>query len=452
MLDQLNRYLVFPAYMRWNKDDRISFMKKYEKTQWLSSDELCDRQFQGVQRIVRYAYDNVPFYRKRYDAVGITPEDIRTVEDIRLLPILKKKDLQGSLNDLRSTACPPEQGFLNASGGSTGQPTIFYGDHKSLSSKFGAFLMSDQWTGWNLGEKSAYLWGADRESNQFRSWKEQMVLGYIFRREMLNAFCMSEEDMVAFAKVMLKEKPTLVVAYANAVYQFAEFLKSRGISGICPKGIVSSAETLLEDRRKVVEEVFNCKVLNRYGSREMGLIASECECQQGLHVNTNGIYAELLPLDPDLPGTPSEIVVTDLENQVMPLIRYNTGDTCFEMKTGCACGRGFPLLGSIAGRTSDFIVHPNGNLIHGEYFSHAFYGLPGIVQFQVVQHCLESIDLNVVVNADFEHSNKVRIVGKVQEALGEAVQVNLAFVDSIETPASGKYRFAISHVLSNRGS
>lgn len=449
MIDFVNRHFILPAYMKWNNDDRLKLLKKYEKYQWASSDEICNRQFNDFLAILKYAYMHVPFYRKRFDSFQVHPEDIKNPDDTRNIPILTKKDLQENLDTLISDACPPSQRYKNASGGSTGHPTIFYGDKNCLSSKFAALMMSDKWTGCMIGEKRAYLWGADREVNRIRSMKEKFVQQFVYRIDMLNAFSMNEEDMEQFAKLLLVEKPRLIVAYANAIYRFAQFLKQKGISGIAPKGIVSSAETLNEVMRHTIQEVFNCKVLNRYGSREVALIASECDFQQGLHINTIGVYAELIPISSNDPELLSEIIITDLENHVMPLIRYNTGDTSAPINKMCECGRGLPLMGSVRGRSSDFIVHPNGKFIHGEYFSHIFYGVEGLVQFQIIQHSLNTIEVNLVINDMFSIATKTYIENKLSEALDETVQIKVSFVEAIAIPPSGKYRFAISYVLDN---
>lgn len=450
MLNAINRKLVFPAYMRWNHDDRLRLLKQRQIDQWKSEDELRSRQFRDFQAMLNYAYLHVPFYRQRFQALDFHPELIRKEDDLNLVPILSKKDLQENLEALLSDLCPPSQRYRDSSGGSTGHPTTFYGDLASCPGKEAAFLMTDQWTGWRLGEKSAYLWGADRDVNSLRGSRERLVLRFIYRRMLFNAFRMGEQEMTAFAATMAKDAPSLIVAYANAAYNFAQFLQRKGIDTIRPKGIVCSAETLTPPKRKLIEEVFGCKVLNRYGSREVGLMASECECQQGLHVNAAGVLLELLPM----PGTPADaphrVIVTDLQNHVMPFIRYDTGDTSLPPAGTCPCGRGLPLIGAVTGRTSDFIVHPDGRFIHGEYFSHAFYGVPGVVQFQIVQPSIDTLQIKIKTNESFSSPTKERIRAKLSEVLGGSVRIEISTVDCIEIPSSGKYRFAISHVYESR--
>ena len=447
MLNIINRNIILPAYLRWKKDRRLERLKDIKKFQWLSNDEIADYQFKSFQSILNYAYMHVPFYRKKYKAHGVSPADIRTPTDIEKLPILTKKDVKENLTEMLSDAYSLERGYQDASGGSTGQPTIFWGDKSTVYMKFAAILLTDSWTGWRIGERSAYIWGADREVNRMRNLKEKIVQNYIFRRDMLNAFCITEEDMEGFSHKLLKEKPPLIVAYTNAIYSFAQYLNERSVEGILPKGIVCSAETLTEEKRKTIRETFHCKVLNRYGSREVGLIASECEAENGLHVNANDVYVELKPIN-SLNNTNNlgEVIVTDFNNYVMPFIRYNMGDLAVPLNRKCTCGRGLPMIGSINGRTSDFIVHPNGSLIHGEFFSHAFYGIRGITQYQIIQDNMDMLKINIVPNEFLTAEDNAKIKSRLQDILGEGLHLALFEVDTIPISESGKYRFAISNV------
>ncbi len=444
MYSILNRHVLYPLYFTLKKDARLKRLKEITKNQWLSKDEIIEKQFRNVLTMFQYAYKNVPYYRRRYSAQNIDLTDIKTREDFAKLPVLNKKDLQNNLKQLLSEACSTEDLYEDSSGGSTGKPTIFFGDRRNVHKKYAANILTDTWTGWQIGERSVYLWGADREINKLRVFKEKILQKYILRQDTLNAFSMSEKRMEFFARQLQKQQPSLIVAYSNAAFLFAKFLKKNGISGISPKGIVCSAETLTEEKRKIIEEVFQCKVLNRYGSREVGLIAAECPYQQGLHINANDVYVEFVHIGD---GKQFEIIVTDLNNYVMPFIRYNMGDMAQQKESmQCECGRGLPLIEKVHGRSSDFILHPDGRLIHGEFFSHAFYGMEKIKQFQIIQNTLDNIDINIVATDILSSDEKGEISRKVYSELGSNINIHIKETDNIPTPPSGKFRFAISKV------
>jgi len=450
MLSYVNKTLVLPAYMRWHNFDRLEWLKKAEKQQWDSREEILERQFRSLREMIKYAFEHVKYYKKLFNDHQINPENIKSPEDVKAIPILTKRDIQKNLHDLLSDACPASRRYQDASGGSTGQPTILYVDGMGLERKFAATLCSDKRTGWQVGEKVYYLWGADKEANRIHRLKERIVERFVYRKDTLNAFQLTEEKMADFARKMKFSNPQLIVAYTNAAYLFAQYLQENNIKGIQPKGIVCSAETLTDEKRNYIENTFQCKVLNRYGSREVGLIASECDHQEGLHINSDDIYLEIEPLKGCVSAEENsgEIIVTDLINQVMPLIRYNMGDMATLEKSLCSCGRGQPLIGNVTGRTSDFIIHPDGRLIHGELFSHAFYGIKEIRQFQIIQNKMDELDVNVVVLASLDESVKKHILDKISESVGNEVKVNLSIVDNIPTPPSGKFRFVISNIHS----
>ena len=217
---------------------------------------------------------------------------------------------------------------------------------------------------------------------------------------------------------------------------------------IRPRGIVSSAETLTPEMRKVIEETFHCKVLNRYGSREVGLIASECDKQSGLHINYDNIHIELVDSHhkPVSDGCSGNILVTDYYNKAMPLIRYELGDVGVMSTKQCECGRGLPLLEKVVGRKSDFFKTRDGRLVHGEYFTHLFYGVAGVKQFQVVQTKVDEVIINL---AQSKLVDLTAIKSSINDKLGGDIDIVVNLVDKIPPSASGKYLFVRSEVLND---
>lgn len=444
MLSQLNRHIILPLYLRRHKDKRIERMKELEKLQWLSSDELQARQLNKLKALVAYAYENVAFYQEQYKAIGFQPGDLKELEDFKKLPTLTKNDIQNNLKKLTSRTFSDEQLLKDSSGGSTGVPTVFYTDKNNRDLRRGAALLSDSWSGWKVGEMSSYLWGADRDTNIIRSYKAKIVHKLIHRTSLLNAFELDESTMLKHVQTLKREKPTLIIAYANVAYFFSKFLIESDISVPSPKGIVCSAETLTDEKRQVIESAFGCKALNRYASREIGLIAAECPLQNGLHINSEDVFVEIEQDDTNEFG---EIIVTDFNNHAMPFIRYRTGDVGVVSNDACDCGRGLPLIKEVKGRTSDFILHPDGHLIHGESFSHAFYAMPEVARFQIHQKNINTLDVNIITRQSFSTTHKNLIEKKIQEITGSDVMIMINEVEDIPLPVSGKFKFAISDII-----
>jgi phenylacetate-CoA ligase len=189
-------------------------------------------------------------------------------------------------------------------------------------------------------------------------------------------------------------------------------------------------------------------VTNRYGCEEVGLIACQCERHEGLHVNGDGVYVEILRYGrPAAPGEPGSVVVTDLRNRAMPLIRYQVGDVANWAGRACSCGRGFPLLERIEGREADYVTTAAGELISGVSLTENFAMLvPGIAQLQIVQEELDRFTLRIVRADDFGDASLERIGRLVAERFGPTARFECEYLEQIPQEASGKYRFCISKV------
>jgi phenylacetate-CoA ligase len=201
-------------------------------------------------------------------------------------------------------------------------------------------------------------------------------------------------------------------------------------------------------QRRAIEEVFGCKVTNRYGCEEVSLIACECEEHDGLHVNAEGVYVELLrdgrPVGPAEPGS---VVVTDLTNRAMPLIRYQVGDVAVWSGRRCRCGRGLPLLERVEGREADYVVTPAGELISGiSLTENLALHVPGVAQLQIVQEEPARFLFRIVRGPGFGPLSRRRLGQLVAERFGPGVRYECEYLDRIPQEPSGKYRFCISRV------
>ena len=215
------------------------------------------------------------------------------------------------------------------------------------------------------------------------------------------------------------------------------------------QGVITSAETLFPHQRKLLEQAFKAPVFNRYGSREFSSLAMECKAHHGLHLDQIRNYYEFLPLSEGL----SEIVVTQLTNNAMPLIRYRTGDMVrldenLENGSRCSCGSPLRRVGSIEGRTWDLIRGKSGVVITGTFWR-LLRSRPGTVQFQVHQRSFEHIDISLVVDADWKSDTEDYYRRKIQDQFNEHIAIVFHYPDEIPAVASGKHRFVISDLERN---
>ena len=442
------RKFILPLYYSRHGDRRFQRLREIERDQWLDKQDLEVLQLNRVNRLLDHAYRTTPFYRQRLDACGIQAGPIGELSDLQAMEPVSKTTLQSNLSAMLSTDYNVDDLIEDASGGSTGIPTKFYKDIERHNLRRADQIRHDRWSGWNVGERWALIWGARTDLVDKRSLRERLVEKYLHRCVALDAFELKHDSMQEFAVRLHRHKPRMILGYANALYRFAEFLlESEFSQSIRPSGVISSAENLTKDMKDLIGRAFACPVLDRYGSREVGLIASECGINAGLHINADNLIVEIVNGDlPAASGQTGQIIVTDLWNYGMPLIRYDMGDMGIPTDALCPCGRKLPMIQSVEGRASDFLQAADGTQIHGEFFTHLFYGNDAVVQFQIVQKTSSDVDIFIVRKDEYANEQFEEIVATTKRVLGETTKVTVKFRDSIPPTASGKFRFTISNV------
>jgi phenylacetate-CoA ligase len=268
------------------------------------------------------------------------------------------------------------------------------------------------------------------------------------RRKFIPAYEMSDETLKEFIRRIEEFAPVLLDGYAESFNFLARYLQEHGKLAIRPKGIISSAQTLPEGSRKLIEESFGCKVFDKYGSREFSGIAYECEAHTGHHVVGEGYIVEILKDGrPAAPGEVGEVVVTDLNNYCLPFIRYRIGDLAEAVDNGvvCACGRGLPRIGRIEGRVQSIIIGSKGQYVPGTFFAHLLKDYDhAIRQFQIVQADRGAITFKVVKGKRYSDETLQEVLGVLRQFLGEDMKIAVEFVDGIEMVRTGKRLATVS--------
>ena len=435
----------------WRKSSMMMNLNVLSNTQWLSPEEIEGIQIQKIKRLLFYAFTNVPYYKRIFGEVGFRPEDLRKLEDLQGLPILTKKDVQDNGPDLLSRTARASAYYKNSTGGSTGEPLTFYQSMNYRSWAQAAIAHSFTMCGYHLGERKAFLWGSDSDSMDHRGWKNRW-LNDLLRKNLIwiNTFELTENLLEKAARTLVRFRPRLLVAYVSSATLLAKFLKEHEIKGIRPAAIQTSAELLTKAQRSLLEEVFGCPVFDRYGCREVSIIAHECEAHEGLHLLADNNYTEFLANGkPASAGETGLITVTNLNNLAMPFIRYQPGDLGVPGSVErCACGRGLPRMEVVAGRSTEVIITPSGRLLHGEFFTHLFYNLTGIRQFQVIQKTKSNLQVLIVPSANFKKDETCKFLYNNIKLHGDNnFDINIKIVDSISPSPSGKFKFVFSEIL-----
>ena len=430
--------------------DIRTYYEELNRSQWLTQSQIRELQERKLRRLINQAYYHVGYYRELFDELGIKPEEIRTLEDLSKIPLLDKQTIREHLHfDLLSDNHDKRKLHRISTSGSTGEPFVCYVDKFQLEMRWAATLRSAEWTGYRFGDRCARLWHQTIGLSWSQVFREKLD-AWMTRRMFIPAYEMSDRNLARYMGKLRDHQPVLIDGYAESFNFLAHYIKQHGLEGVHPKGIMSSAQILPNQSRRIIEEEFECGAFDKYGAREFSGIAYESDAHDGhLVVAENYIVEILKDGRPAKPGEMGEVVITDLNNFCMPFIRYRVGDLAVAMDDAepSPCGRGLPRVGRIEGRVQAIIFGTNGNYVPGTFFAHLFKDYDHIVaQYQIIQDELGSVTLKIVKAARFTDSGFAEIMTQLRHYLGKDMQINLEYTDLIPLGRTGKRQGAISRI------
>jgi phenylacetate-CoA ligase len=437
--------ILFPLHERLKKHDSARVRRALERSQWWDRERLEALRVERLRALLRHAGDHVPYYRQLFRTLGFSADAVQSVADVAVLPFLTKAGIRANLKALKSDRARGLMRFNT--GGSTGEPLIFFLGRERVSHDVAAKWRATRWWGVDIGDPEIVVWGSPIElSAQDRA---RSVRDALMRTELLPAFEMSGVKLDHFIERIRIRRPRMLFGYPSALAHIAKHARRRGVAmndlGINVAFVTS--EKLYDEQRCVIEQTFGCSVADGYGSREAGFIAHQCPAG-GMHITAEDVIVEVVdgsgkPLGPRLQG---EVVVTHLATRDFPFVRYKTGDVAALSEERCECGRGLPLLKEIEGRTTDFVVAQDGTVLHGLALIYVVRDIDGVRQFKVIQESVDKTRVLLVTGPDFDESQIAAVRKGIGQRLGARVHIEIERVAEIPPEASGKYRYVVSHV------
>ena len=388
-----------------------------------------------LRKVVSSAYQNVPAYRDLMDEARVLPEDVRSFEDLGRLPLIDKTFFRSRpLDDLCSKTGLGEL-MARRTSGSTGVPLLFVHSRRNRWKRIIVDLRANLHLG--LRARDIHLVVASPEA-QKRGRNVLQRFGF-FRREYVSA----DESTEAIAERIEALNPHLLQCYPSHLLLLAEIVGRRRLTNL--RRIISAGEVLTDEARARMEEGFGAVVTNYYGLKELGMIAWECLERKGMHINWDLYHVEEMP-------DSHELVVTLLDDDAMPFIRYNTLDRGRLEFAPCPCGCSFPRIVQIEGRSDDFIVTADGRRIPPLQVNFVdFTGHTQADAYQVRQERPGHIQVLLVPTKAFDmQSCEKRIRRDIDEFLGFGLTFEIKLVESIPRERSGKLRSVVSFVDSNK--
>lgn len=333
---------------------RLRQIRRFER---LSEREQKKVQQQRLRRLLEHAYETVPFHRQRFDEAGFRPLEARIDRPLRL-PEMNRNDLRNPEHALLSSAFRHKDLRRAATGGNTGAAVQFHRDAEGSRNKNAMQIHLNSWAGFEAGNSVMTVWGAHRELATEPEWRWQIYEESLLRRVPAASGTINDEIMELLRNRYERQRPRVLYGHTAALVAFAAYLKRCGMKHRA-RVIISTAQMMPDESRKLVESVFGVAVNMFYGNREVGMVAAECSEHEGLHFHPWSTHVEFDPIGQTAEGPAYRLLVTDLLNYGQPIIRYDTGDCVTLPEQRCSCGRWFPVVRHVLGRVIDGKI-PNG--------------------------------------------------------------------------------------------
>lgn len=423
----------------------IRHYKNLKRSQYYSEDHLRSIQLAKLNKLICHARSTVPYYS------NLPHGPLDSLENIQQIPMIEKQSIRGNEEKFYSSA-PGFGSRYKTSGGSTGAPVTIRKNSSGMAKELAATWRGCSWAGVDIGDKQARFWGVPH--TRVARLKAKLI-DFIAHRVRFSAFSFSDENLKEYANRLDKEKPSYYYGYTSMIRRFAEYLEETSPNhGFRPKAIITTAEVLRKEDREIIERVFGCKVFNEYGCGEIGTIAHECQ-HGSLHINAENILVEVLDEFGNWcsNGVAGELVVTDLTNYSMPLIRYRLKDFSALSGSSCSCGIKLPSLKEIYGREYNYLVNTKGQKFHGEFFLYFFEDLKkegvSMREVQIIQK--RSLDLMIKVVSDEKEFSIIekRIGSKISENFDRTIKMEFIRTAVIPRETSGKLIVVKSEVLNS---
>ncbi|MFK8027214.1 MAG: phenylacetate--CoA ligase family protein [Gammaproteobacteria bacterium] len=438
--------VLFPIHERLKKHTTVSARKQLEESQWLTPSELEQLQIKRLRELLIHANEHVGYYKNLFKQHHFEPEKIDSLAALTQLPLLTKSIIREHSEQLKSDI-PDNLAKFNT-GGSSGQPLVFYIGNERVSHDVAAKWRATRWWGVDIGDPELVVWGSPIELGA--QDKVRLIRDKLLRTKLLPAFDMSDEKLRGFIEEIIRYQPKMLFGYPSALGRIAKYASDHAINmkNIGVKVVFVTSEYLYPEQRELIENCFGCKVANGYGGRDAGFIAHECP-SGNMHITAEDIIVEIIDPQgqPVRIGESGEIVVTHLATRGYPFVRYRTGDIGVLDDKQCACGRGLPILKEIQGRTTDFVVSQSGSVMHGLALIYVLREITCISEFKIVQETKDSTRIYLIVDDEFNEMNKSDIIKGFKARLGNDVDVIIECVDKIPAEKSGKFRYVISHAI-----
>ncbi len=442
MNEWIHRWLVYYPGRFLRGENVYKYQKLYQETQWWSEERIRDYQWQKIKKLLNYVYESVPFYRRKFDELHLHPGDIRNLDDYTRLPLIVTRDdfIQYG-KEFQSTRKSGKY-TVKVTGGTTAQPVKIFKNREAVAMEDAAMWRALEWWGIRVGDRQARFWGTsiDKGTNV-----KIALIDFVMNRKRISAMNFNREKLWDYYLKIKKFSPHYFYGYPSLILEFTRTIVEHGVDPreFHLKGIVTTAEPIYPAQINYLRKMYDAPHINDYGSSELGPITYSCR-QGSMHLMAENLYAEIVdengkPL-PD--GITGNLLLTDLNNYAMPILRYKINDVTAKSRHRCTCGRGLPVYEKVTGRILNLLQATDGSYVHGGYLYYIIEDMAaqgmGHLQLQAIQEERNRIRLNIVRNKTFGNNEVRYLIEKLKVRFGSDMNFDVHYVDELSREPSGK--------------
>ncbi len=420
--------------------DFLELLREYESRTFWPVEQIRIYRDRRLRAFIDHCARTVPFYRRRFKELGISVRDIRSLEDLRALPILTKDEVQRRYPELVSKAVPEHQQLLVHTSGTTGAGLRFVTTLRAEQEQWASWWRYRRWHGLQLDTWCGYFGGRSvvplsQSAPPF--WR----YNYPARQILFSAYHLNSTNLGAYVQELRRKRPPWLHGYPSLMALLAAYVIEKGVDlGYQVKWITAGAENLLPQQAALIERAFGVRPRQNYGLREA--VANFSECEHGaLHVDEDFAAVEFIP-NPD--GAGYRIIGTNFTNLATPLIRYDAQDVVTLGGTECSCGRPGRTVTRVDGRKEDYVVLGNGSRLGR--LDHIFKDLIHIQEAQIYQRRPGEITIRIVRGLNYTDRDEKALLEETRKRVGDETLVSIEYVEKLPRSQAGKLRLVVSEI------
>jgi phenylacetate-CoA ligase len=441
------RHAGYRLYLAYQGESGILSDYKQSLPFWTADREvLAARKLVALRAMLIHAGTTSPHYREVFKRVGFDPNAVTSPSDLAALPFLTKNDLSTEMTRILSNQYRRDELVAYTTGGSSGFTLTYYRDKRTTEIRRAQDLLFSGKIGVYPGTKRAWVWGAPLDAWRQQSFKSRIRNSLSERAIFFHSYEASAASIEAFLHKLNKHRPEVILAYPNMLAVLAEYARDHKI-GLHPvPRVVVTAETVYDWQRELFKEVFGAETFERYGAREIGTLASEVNCHRGLHIFEPSYVIEVVDQNGNavVPGEMGELIITDLCNRAMPLIRYRIGDLVALDEEMCGCGCTWRRVSKVGGRILDLVTRADGSKVAGQIILDILRDVRIKCRIQVTQTSVSTFVIRHLETDAIEADTRDRVLKSFRVYLGASISVEYEKVKELTYDKSGKYRWFIN--------